>query len=29
MNQNTMSQDMNQAALQITTFDFYGDELML
>ena len=28
MNQNTMSQDINQAALQITTFDFYGDELI-
>lgn len=28
MNQNTMSQDINQSALQITTFDFYGDELI-
>lgn len=28
MNQNTMPQDINQAALQITTFDFYGDELI-
>lgn len=28
MNQNTMSQDINQTALQITTFWFYGDELI-
>lgn len=28
MNQNVISQNTNQAALQITTFDFYGDELI-
>lgn len=28
MKQNNATQSINQAALQITTFDFYGDELI-